>query len=103
MATKTNKEAQKTIDLQQKLLTEAQEFRKQFFERLLRLVTSGFGLVSALAWNEVIKEVVKNYIKPVFGKTSGFISLVIYAILVTFLAVLVTYNLSRLAQRANRR
>ena len=79
---------------------ETQKIRGHFFERLLKLVTSGFGLVSALAWNELIKEIVKVYIKPFFGESSGLISLLIYAVLVTFLAVLVTYNLSRLSEKS---
>lgn len=91
-----DQEIQKTIKLQNRLLNEAQEFRGQFRERLLKLVTSGFGLVSALAWNEVIKEFVKEHIKPIFGENSGMISLLIYASVVTFLAVLITYNLGKI-------
>ena len=67
---------------------------------MLRLATSGFGLVAALAWNELIKETVNQYIKPFVGGASGVISLLIYAIIVTFLAVVVTYNLSRLAEKS---
>lgn len=81
-----------------KAIEETKEVKRQFTKRILDLATSGFGLVSALAWNEVIKEMVNNYIRPLFGKQSGLISLVIYAILVTFLAVLVTYNLNKLVK-----
>ncbi len=84
---------------QSKLLKEARDFQNQFKNQLLKLVTSGFGLVSALAWNEVIKEAVNNYIKPYFGKQSGMISLVVYALIVTLLAVLVTYNLSKMSSK----
>jgi hypothetical protein len=80
------------------LTKEAQQFKKEFAERLLKLVTSGFGLVAALAWNELIKEVIKTYIEPIFGKESGFISLLIYALAVTFLAVFVTYQLSKIVK-----
>lgn len=66
---------------------------------MLKLATSGFGLVAALAWNELIKEVVTEYIKPIAGESSGIISLLIYAILVTGLAVFVTYNLSRVVKK----
>ena len=96
---KLDKELQKTIRLQQKVLDEAKEFKGQFSERLLKLVTSGFGLVSALAWNELIKEFVKEYIKPLFGENSGLVSLLIYAVIVTLLAVLITYQLSKLTER----
>ena len=76
-----------------------EEIKKAFITQLLKLVTSGFGLVAALAWNELIKEVVKEYIKPFAGGSSGVISLLIYAVLVTTLAVLVTYNLSKIAKK----
>ncbi len=78
---------------------QTKDFKKEFAKQLLKLVTSGFGLVAALAWNELIKEIVKEYIKPVVGGASGIISLLIYATLVTFLAVVVTYNLSKIARR----
>lgn len=96
---KLEKEIQKTIRIQNKLLKEAQDFRSQFSERLLKLVTSGFGFVSALAWNELIREFVKSKIKPFFGEESGLISLLIYAVIVTFLAVLVTYQLSKIGEK----
>jgi len=63
---------------------------------MLKLATSGFGLVAALAWNNVIKELVDDYIKPLVGGGSGLASLFIYALLVTFLAVTATLQLSKL-------
>ena len=87
---------QKSIELM--LKKEAEEFRQQFADKLLKLVTSGFGLVAALAWNEVIKELIKTYVEPIFGKGSGLASLIIYAFFVTFLAVFVTYQLSKLVK-----
>lgn len=93
------KEKEKRKTLEEKLKREAKEFRKEFADRLLKLVTSGFGLVSALAWNEVIKEFIKVYIRPIFGAQSGLISLLIYATFVTFFAVLVTYQLSKIVKR----
>jgi Na+/melibiose symporter-like transporter len=86
-----------THTLESKLKGEAKQFRKEFADRTLKLMTSGFGLVAALAWNEAIKEAVNTYIKPFMGEGSGVISLFIYAVLVTFLAVLVTYQLSKVA------
>jgi sorbitol-specific phosphotransferase system component IIBC len=90
------KEAKKQKNIQSQIMDEAQEFKKQFSARTLKLVTSGLGLVAALAWNEVIKETVNIYIKPFFGEGSGLISLLIYAVLVTALVVFVSYQLSKL-------
>ena len=66
------------------------------------LATSGFGLVAALAWNEVVKEFVNEVVKPVVGESSGLVSLTIYAVIVTVLAVLVTLQISRIEQRLER-
>lgn len=78
-----------------RLLKQSKSFKKDFAKQLLKLVTSAFGLVAALAWNEVIKEVVAVYIRPVAGESSGLISLLIYAFIVTILAVFVTYYLTK--------
>lgn len=96
---KLDRQMEKTIRLQQRILEDAQEFKTQFAEMLLKLVTSGFGLVSALAWNDLIKEAIKTYIRPIFGEQSGLISLLIYALSVTVLAVFVTYQLSKFAKK----
>ena len=68
-------------------------------KQMAALATSGFGLVAALAWNNVIQEFINNYIKPYVGIGSGLVSLLIYAIIVTALAVLVTLQLSKIQQR----
>lgn len=68
---------------------------KAVFQELLKLSTSAFGLVAALAWNSLIQQVVTDYVKPFFGEASTTISLLIYAVIVTVLAVIVTYNLSK--------
>ena len=63
------------------------------------LITTSFGLVAALAWNEAIKEYVTEYIKPYFAKGSGVISLFIYAVAITIFSVLLTIQLTKLLER----
>lgn len=75
------------------------KIHKEVVSQVLKLSTSSFGLVAALAWNEVIKEVVEQYIKPLVGGNSGVISLLIYALIVTTLAVVVTINLSKISKK----
>ncbi len=75
------------------------ELTKAVLKQMTTLATSGLGLVAALAWNSVIQETVNEYIKPLIGDNSGIISLLIYAILITALAVFVTLQLSRLEQK----
>jgi hypothetical protein len=73
--------------------------RHKLIDEMLRLSTSGFGLVAALAWNDLIRKTVEQYIEPVVGKGSSLISLLMYAIVVTILAVSVTYYLTRLKDK----
>ena len=67
--------------------------------QMITLSTSGFGLVAALAWNNVIQEFVDNYVKQLLPNGSGIISLLLYAILITALAVFVTLQLSKVLER----
>ncbi|MFH1832926.1 MAG: DUF5654 family protein [Candidatus Levyibacteriota bacterium] len=66
--------------------------------QMLTLATSGFGLVAALAWNNVIQAFVNDYIKK-WIPGSGLVSLLIYAILITALAVIITVQLSQLLEK----
>lgn len=75
------------------------EINKEIKRQMLTLATSGLGLVAALAWNNLIQELVSQYIEPLIGGASGILSLLIYAVVVTILAVVVTYNLSRLVKK----
>lgn len=67
-------------------------------QNMTALAASGFGVVVALAWNEVIRNFVTNFIDPYLGKNGSIVSLLIYASAVTILAVIVTMQLST-AQR----
>ncbi len=67
--------------------------------QMLTLATSGFGLVAALAWNSVIQELVNNYIKKFLPNGSGVLSLFIYALVVTLLAVTITLQLSKVVEK----
>lgn len=68
----------------------------EIVRQMLTLTTSGFGLVAALAWNNVIQDFVNNYVRRFLPSGSGIWSLLIYALVITFLAVFVTYQLSKI-------
>jgi hypothetical protein len=71
------------------------EIRKEFLKTMISLATAGFGLVAALAWNEAIQSVIKKIV-PV--GSSDIVSKLIYALVVTVIAVLVTYTLGKMIQ-----
>lgn len=73
-----------------------QNLRSEFLKTMTQLATAGFGLVAALAWNDAIKDFIDHFIKA----GSGLISKLIYAIMVTLLAVLVAYFLGKSTQEA---
>jgi len=63
------------------------------------MIVSSLGLVSALAWNEAIKEYVNIYIKPYFAQGSGVVSLFIYALAITILTVIATYQINKIVSK----
>ena len=67
--------------------------------QMLTLMVSSFGLVAALAWNEVVKTLVESYIKPYFGLSSGLISLLLYAIIITIITVVITVNFTTILEK----
>lgn len=78
---------------------EAKRFHVEVVKQMLTLATSGFGLVAALAWNSLVQEFVTTYVKKWLPNGSGMISLFVYAVIVTLLAVFITLQLSRFLQR----
>jgi len=70
----------------------ARELRAETVKTFSTLLTSAFGLVAAFAWNEFVKEAINRYVAP----GQGLKSQLIYAILVTVLAVAVSYQLGKL-------
>ncbi len=74
----------------------------EILKQMITLSTSGFGLVAALAWNNVIQALVQNYVNKFLPPGAGILSLTIYAVVITCLAVFVTYQLSKLLKTVNR-
>ncbi|MBO4568731.1 MAG: hypothetical protein J5674_01935 [Candidatus Methanomethylophilaceae archaeon] len=74
----------------------SEELKVQLLETFAALITAAFGLVAALAWNEAIKTAVKS----VFGEGDDLIGLVVYAIIVTVLAVIMTLLIARALGKA---
>ncbi len=68
-------------------------------KNMIVLSTSGFGLVVALAWNQLIQKLVDTYVTAYFGKNGGLISLFIYAVIVTLIAILVIMQLTQIQRK----
>lgn len=72
------------------------DLRSEFLKTMTQFVTAAFAFVAALAWNDAIKNFINHFIKA----GSGLVSQVIYALIVTVLAVLATYLLGKATQEA---
>lgn len=71
------------------------KLRVEFLKTMTQLATAGFGLAAALAWNTAIQGVISRLLP---GEGAGLLSQIIYAIIVTVIAVLVTYSLGKMLQ-----
>lgn len=69
---------------------------KTVLEKMVDLATAAFGLAAALAWNDLIKRAIDDFITPHVPKGWGLLSQLVYAAAVTALAVWVTVYLGRL-------
>ncbi len=67
--------------------------QNEIIEKFTVLITSAFGLVAALAWNEAVKEYLKTWGMEQHG-------IWVYAVVVTVFAVVITVVLGWIAQRA---
>lgn len=67
------------------------EMKSQVLATIATLMTTAFGLIAALAWNEAIKAVILE----LFPKQNGITGLLIYAILITIIAVIATIIIGR--------
>ena len=62
-------------------------------ETMLTLITTAFAFVAGLAWNEAIQKLIEEFYTA-GGAVTG---LLIYAVIVTIVAVVVTVLLARIA------
>lgn len=69
----------------------ADDVRKQVTRTISTLLTVAFGLIAALAWNDAIKAIIAT----VIPKGNGITGLLIYAILITIIAVVATMLIAR--------
>lgn len=71
------------------------EVKPTYLGTMISLATVAFGLIAAGAWNKLIADVIAVFLKP----GSGVVAELIYAVLVTILAIVVVNSLGKLAER----
>ena len=70
--------------------------KQEILDKFGVLVTTAFGLVAALAWNDAIKAIFKE----IFGEQSTVVPMLIYAIMVTVIAVILIVIVARAVAKA---
>ena len=70
--------------------------KSEILDKLAALITAAFGLIAALAWNGAIRAIFEK----VFGTADDITAMVIYAVIVTIIAVLVTIWIARATKKA---
>jgi len=70
--------------------------KTEILDKIAALVTAAFGLVAALAWNDAIKTIFKE----IFGEQSTIGPMLLYAIVVTIMAVILTIIVARAVSNA---
>lgn len=70
--------------------------KQEILDKFGVLVTTAFGLVAALAWNDAIKTIFKE----IFGEQSTVVPMLIYAIMVTIIAVILIVIVARAVAKA---
>ena len=71
------------------------EVKPTYIGTMISLATVAFGLIAAGAWNKFIADFIALFLKP----GSGLIAELIYAVIITIIAILVVQNLGKLAEK----
>ncbi len=71
------------------------EVKPTYLGTMVALATVAFGLIAAGAWNKFISDTIALFLKP----GSGVLAELIYAVLVTLLAIFVVQALGKLAEK----
>lgn len=70
--------------------------KKEVIVQIAALMTAAFGLVAALAWNGAILAIFKYF----FGEQTSIPAMLIYAVVVTVIAVVVIIQIGKAAEKA---
>lgn len=80
-----------------RLKNESEKLRSEARERLLGYIVGAFGLIAGLAWNDAVKALIE-YIFPSSG-THTLLAKFVYALIITFIVVVVTVYITRLFKK----
>jgi hypothetical protein len=71
------------------------EVKATYLGTMIGLATVAFGLIAAGAWNKFISDAIALFLKP----GNGVLAELIYAVIITIVAILVVQGLAKLAEK----
>jgi len=71
------------------------EVKATYLGTMIGLATVAFGLIAAGAWNKFISDAIALFLKP----GNGVLAELIYAVIITIIAILVVQGLAKLAEK----
>jgi hypothetical protein len=71
------------------------EIKPTYIGTMISLATVAFGLIAAGAWNKFISDAIALFLKP----GSGVLAELIYAVIITIVAIVVVQSLAKLADQ----
>lgn len=75
------------------------EVKPTYLGTMIALATAAFGLIAALAWNKFITDLIALFLKPGTGVWAE----LLYAIVVTIIALIVIQTMGKIAEREPRK
>ncbi len=72
--------------------------KTEILDKIAALITAALGLVAALAWNGAIRAI----FEAAFGSADDITAMLVYAVVVTIIAVLATIWIARIIIRAKK-
>jgi hypothetical protein len=71
------------------------EVKSSYLGTMIGLATVAFGLIAAGAWNKFISDIIALFLKP----GNGVLAELIYAVIITVVAIVVVQSLAKLAEK----
>jgi hypothetical protein len=71
------------------------DVKSTYLGTMIGLATVAFGLIAAGAWNKFISDFIALFLKP----GSGVLAELIYAVIITVVAIVVVQSLAKLAEK----
>ncbi len=78
---------------------ELDQIHRQFFDRLVILAIASLGLITALAWDETLREIFRR----IFGNDGSLSDKILYTVVITLIAVTISLLLGKLSFKSKKR